>query len=323
MTEISFAETRDESLDEQFGRVVDPLRREVHAHCYRMLGSAFDADDAVQETLLRAWRSFERFDGRSSVRTWVYTIATRVCIDASTSRGRRALPVDLGPSTEVGPAHLAPHDDVRWITPYPDPVDASERRNTIELAFSAALQRLNGNQRAAFLLSDVVGYSAPEVAEMMSTTTASVHSALARARRALGERSGSETAAPPASSETVALARRFAAALADADLDGFVDLLTPDVTWEMPPLAEWYEGRRAVAAFAQAVPMTQCPSWRTRLLVANGHPAVAFFLGDGENPKHRPWSITVLVPRGDRIASIYSFLDARLFARFGLPESVQ
>nr|WP_198664100.1 RNA polymerase subunit sigma-70 [Jiangella endophytica] len=301
-----------------FERLVAPLVSGLRAHCYRMLGSVHDADDAVQETLLRAWRGMERFEGRSTLRTWLYTIATRVCIDATAARGRRALPIDLTPASERVEDSM-PAAETAWLGPFPDdPADVYGRRNAVELAFVAALQHLPGNQRAALLLFDVLGFPVAEIATMMRTSTTSVNSALARARRLLAARLGDD---PPEHDDeaAIALARRFAAALQDGDLDGFVALLTDDVTWAMPPLPHWYQGRRAVTEFAAAVPMSpRCPSWQYRLVRANARPAVAFWLGPEPGAPHEPWSLTVLDTRDGRISGLTSFLDATVLDAFGL-----
>lgn len=309
---------------ESFDRAISPLRRELHAHCYRMLGSIYDADDALQEGLLRAWRAYERFEGRSSFRTWLYTVVTRTCLDAAAARGRRAVPADLGPASPDPAVRSTAHDEALWVTPYPDPADAAQRTEHIELAFVALLQHLSGNERAAILLIDVVGFSAADAASAMSTTPTSMHSALARARRTLSARDSTpeRIADSRPSQATLSLARRFADALATSDLQAFVGLLAPYVTWQMPPLAEWYEGAQAVAAFAHAVPMTLCPSWRTRVFTANGQPAVAFYVGEHDGSTHRAWSLTLLDVGEQRITGITSFLSPDLFSRFGLPEVV-
>jgi RNA polymerase sigma-70 factor, ECF subfamily len=169
------------SGDADFERLVEPFRRELHAHCYRMLGSVHDADDALQDALLRAWRRLSTYEGRGSLRSWLYSIATNACLDLIETRGRRALPVDLGPASERAVVDSAPLTEVAWLTPYPDA--RYEVREAVELAFVAALQHLPGNQRAALLLFDVLGYSVAEIAELMATSTTSVNSALARARR--------------------------------------------------------------------------------------------------------------------------------------------
>ncbi|MFF4342778.1 sigma-70 family RNA polymerase sigma factor [Kitasatospora sp. NPDC001540] len=311
-----------------FTRLLAPLRRELHAHCYRMLGSAHDADDALQEALLRAWRGIDRFEGRSSLRGWLYTVATRTCLDAVERRGRRALPVDLGPASTRVVLDGRPDTETAWLGPYPtpeDPAERYERYEAVELAFVAALQQLPGNQRAALLLFDVLGFTAAEIAALMDTTPGSVNSALARARRHLA------TAAPAAGQqhvlrtlgdarvrETVAAYRT---ALERGDADGLVALLTEDVTWAMPPLPHWYRGRDAVMEFAVAVPLTRCPSWRTVPVSANSQPAVACYVGTSDAAVHTAWSVTVLDLAADgRIAALTSFLGAEHVTAFGLPE---
>lgn len=306
--------------DAAFDRLVEPLRRELHAHCYRLLGSVHDADDALQDALLRAWRGMDRFEGRSSMRTWLYTIVTRTCLDIAAARGKRALPMDLGPASERVVLEDAPATEVAWLGPYPDAPDTRyERRETVELAFVAALQHLPGNQRAALVLFEVLGFTAAEIASTMDTSVAAVNSALQRARAIVGEK----IPAPEKLEDgrTRELAANFASALERGDADALVALLTKDVTWSMPPLTRWYSGIDAVTAFAIAVPLGRCPSWRTEILTANGQPAVACYLGESADAVHRAWSINVLTPREDRIGEITSFLDADLFARFGLPQA--
>lgn len=311
-----------------FARLTAPLRRELHAHCYRMLGSFHDAEDAVQETLVRAWKGIARFEGRSSLRSWLYTVATRVCLDVVSSGKRRALPMDLGPASDHTVLDSAPLTDVDWLTPYPDtqPEDRTERRDTLELAFVAALQHLPGNQRSALLLFEVLDFSAAEIAEIMATSTTSVNSALARARRTLAARR--PTPDPASSTHQVddgaarTLAARFATALEEGDIDTFVSLLTADVTWAMPPLPHWYLGLDAVAGFALQVPMTRCPSWKCRVIRANDGPAVAFYVGHEPDSPHDAWSITVLGLRDDNIATITSFLGPECFDIFDLPLTV-
>ncbi|MEV4771010.1 sigma-70 family RNA polymerase sigma factor [Micromonospora humida] len=318
--------------DAAFTALVAPLRSELHAHCYRMLGSPHDADDALQEALLRAWRSLPRFEGRSSLRTWLYTVATRTCLDLATGRGRRALPVDLGPASEHAVPGGVAADHVRWLGPYPDAALAAgpaapdaryEQREAVELAFVAALQHLPGNQRAALLLFDVLGFTAAEIAAMTGASAGSVNSALARARRVVAER-------VPARSQQQALrtlgdarlrevAAGYATALENGDADALVALLTEDVTWSMPPLPHWYAGRDAVLDFARAMPLGSCGAWRHVPVAANGQPAVANYLRAGDTGPYLPWSITVLTVRDGRIAELVSFLDDTLFPTFGLP----
>ncbi len=310
-----------------FDRLVAPLRRELHAHCYRMLGSTHDADDALQEALLRAWRGLAGFERRGSVRSWLYTVTTRTCLDAVAGRGRRALPMDLGPpadSVTVGAAR-----EVAWLGPYPSaqlagagPGGRYEQREAVELAFVAALQHLPGNQRAALLLVEVLGFAPAEIAAMMDTSVASVNSALQRARRIVAAR------VPPESQQQTLrmlgdqrlreLAGGYADALERGDVDALVALLTEDVTWSMPPLPAWYRGLAAVTEFAAQVPMAACGTWRHRFTTANGQSAVAAYRDDGTG-SYAAWSLDVLTLRGDRIAAVTSFVGAEHFPAFGLP----
>jgi RNA polymerase sigma-70 factor (ECF subfamily) len=313
--------------DDAFNRVVGPLRRELHAHCYRMLGSTHDADDALQDALLRAWRGLAGFEGRSSLRSWLYTVATRTCLDAVAARGRRALPVDLGPSSPRAVLGDVPSDEVAWLGPYPDaelsrarPEARYEQREAVELAFVAALHHLPGNQRAALLLFEVLGFSAAEIAEVMATSTASVNSALQRARaivaRKVPARSQQQTLRKLGDARLRDIVSGYSAALERGDVDGLVSLLTEDVTWSMPPLPHWYHGLEAVTDFAVRLPLSSCGSWQHVPVTANGQAAVAQYL-DGQ-----AWAITVLTLRDERIAELTSFLDAGSFAAFGLPVAV-
>ncbi len=324
-----------EGDDAAFTRLVEPLRRELHAHCYRMLGSVHDADDSLQDALLRAWRGIARFEGRSSLRSWLYTVATRTCLDAVAGRGKRALPIDLGPSSDHTVVGDTPLGDVAWLGPYPDvglgngpaaPDARYEQREAVELAFVAALQHLPGNQRAALLLFEVLGYSAAEIAAVMDTSTASVNSALQRARRIVAEK-------VPAGTQQQTLRRLddarvreivagYSSALERGDADALVALLTEDVTWSMPPLPHWYRGIAAVTDFAVTVPLTGCGSWRHIATGANGQPAVAAYLRAADEGPHLAWSINVLTLREGRIAEVTSFIGAEHFPPFGLPVSL-
>ena len=303
--------------DATFAALVAPLRRELHAHCYRMLGSSHDADDALQDALLRAWRGLPRFEGRGSLRSWLYTVATRTCLDLAAGRGRRALPVDLGPASERAVPDDPRADHVAWLGPYPDG----------GLAAGPAL-----------LLFDVLGFSAAEIAAMLGTSTTAVNSALARARRVLAER-------VPAASQQRTLRKLddarlrevvtgYATALENGDADALIALLTEDVTWSMPPMPHWYRGatgrRRWHAAWSRCAPTvcsrrrwwTGCGSWRHLPTNANGQPAVASYLRQAGTGPYLPWSINVLTLRDGRIAEITSFLDVAHFPAFGLPPSL-
>ena len=307
--------------DEAFTRLVEPLRRELHAHCYRMLGSVHDADDALQDALLRAWRGLARFEGRSSVRTWLYTVATRTCLDAVRGKGRRALPVDLGPSSPHAMIDDTSSPEISWLAPYPDA--RYEQREGVELAFVAALQHLPGNQRAALLLFEVLGYSAAEIAAMMRTSTTSVNSALARARKVVAEkvpaRTQQQTLREVGDARIREIVDDFARALEEGDADTMVALLTEDVTWSMPPRSAWYRGLGPVMDFLVRVPLSSCGSWRHVATSANGQPAVAAYLWDEAAGTHAAWSINVLTLRGDRLSEVTSFIGREHFEDFGLP----
>ncbi|GAA3839732.1 sigma-70 family RNA polymerase sigma factor SigG [Saccharothrix violaceirubra] len=300
-----------------FTRLVRPLRNELHAHCYRMLGSTHDADDALQDALLRAWRGIGGYEGRSSLRAWLYAVATRTCLDAVSARGRRALPVDLRPSSEHAVVGDPPVTEVAWLGPYP--AEKYEQREAVELAFVAAVQHLPGNQRAALLLFEVLGFAVAEIAGMLGTTTTSVNSALSRARRVLV---GKEPPTRPDDHRVRDVVARYSRALEEGDAPALVALLTADVTWSMPPMAHWYRGLDAVMDFATRLPLGSCGSWRHVPTSANGQPAVAGYLWDDDAGTHLPWSIDVLTLRDDRIAEVTSFVGAEHFPHFDLPESV-
>ena len=329
---MTIAPVRD---DDAFGRLVAPLHRELHAHCYRMLGSTHDADDALQDALVRAWRGLDSFEGRGSLRSWLYTVATRTCVDIIRGRGRRALPIDLGPSSERAVIDNVPRTDVDWLGPYPDsglpagsasPDARYEHREAVELAFVAALQHLPGNQRAALLLFDVLGFSAAEIAAVMETTTASVNSALQRARQLVVERipspSQQQTLRTLEDGRLRELVGGYAAALEDGDIDALVALLAEDVTWSMPPIPHWYQGLHAVIDFATRIPLAGCGSWRHLPTTANGQPAVASYLWDDAAGAHLAWSIDVLTVGDDRITEVTAFVDPSHHHRFGLPASL-
>ncbi|TDC83424.1 sigma-70 family RNA polymerase sigma factor [Micromonospora sp. KC606] len=318
-----------------FAELVAPLRRELHAHCYRMLGSTHDADDALQEALLRAWRGLARFEGRSSVRSWLYTVATRTCLDAVAGRQRRAMPVDLGPASDRAVPDDRPVADVAWLGPYPDaglpdgpaaPHARYEQREAVELAFVAALQHLPGNQRAALLLFEVLGFSAAEIAAMMATSVTSVNSALARARRIVADRvpapSQQRTLRQLNDARLRQLVDGYATALENGDAPALVALLTEDVTWSMPPIPHWYRGLAAVTDFARAVPLTSCGQWRHLRAAANGQPTVASYLRRDGQGSFLAWSVNVLTVRGGRIAEITSFVGEDHVIRIGLPATL-
>jgi RNA polymerase sigma-70 factor (ECF subfamily) len=245
------------------------------------------------------------------------------------------MPVDLGPSSDRAVLEDRPLTEIAWLGPYPDaglgdgpagPIARYEQREAVELAFAAALQHLPGNQRAVLLLFEVLGFSAAEIADTMNTSTTSVNSALARARRVIAERipsrSQQQTLRRIDDTRARQIVAEFSAAFERGDADALVAMLTEDVTWSMPPMAHWYRGIEAVTDFAVQVPLTRCPSWRYRPMTANSQPAVAFYLGDDQSGPHHAWSITVLTFRDEHIAEITSFLGAEHFPSFALPTSL-
>jgi RNA polymerase sigma-70 factor (ECF subfamily) len=313
-------------METRFAEAAEPLRREVLAHCYRMLGSAADAEDAVQETFLRAWRGFDRFEGRASVRTWLHRVATNVCLRMLEQRARRVLPADLGgPEPDWhGPARPAAAE-TRWLGPLPvDPADEAGQRQRLRLAFVAALQHLPARQRAVLLLRDVLGFSAREVADALETTVASANSALNRARRTLESRlpqESQQTALRTLGDERLrGLVRRLVDAMERSDVDAVVAQLTADATWSMPPDSTWYRGE-ALRAFLVDWPLTN--RWRHLPARANGQPAIGSYMWDEQAGLFLPEALDVYTIRGDRIAAVTAFRTEGIFPRFGLPEEVR
>jgi RNA polymerase sigma-70 factor (TIGR02960 family) len=305
------------TVDDAFRELTEPHRRELQLHCYRMLGSVQDAEDVVQETLLAAWRGFDSFEGRASVRTWLYRIATNRCLNALRTRARRprevpAMADALPPTREIEPL---------WLEPYPDVAAEYEARESIELSFIVALQHLPPRQRAALVLGDVLGFRIAEVAELLDTGEPSVKGALQRARAALRRRLGDadrERAPAPGSAPERRLVARFADAVENGDVDAMVALLTADARLTMPPLPLEYQGHEAIGAFLR---------WReqvrgVRLLVvptrANTQPAFGCYLPDPRTGIASAHALFVLTLEGDRVSAITWFGDKDLFPRFQL-----
>jgi RNA polymerase sigma-70 factor, ECF subfamily len=296
----------------------------ITGHCYRMLGSITDADDAVQETMIRAFRGLERFDGRASLRTWLVRIATNVCLDALAERKRRFRPIDEAPAGTVDD-DLVSRDRTHWIEPVPsasvfdgDPLGHSLRRESVRLAFVAALQVLPPKQRAALLLCEVLGYSATEVAETLETSVASVNSALQRARATVNA-DGLARGTERLSSEDEALLARYVDAFERYDVDALAAMLRDDVRFSMPPYALWLEGPEAVRTWLEGRG-AGCRGSRLVPTAANGLPAFGQYRLGAAGEPHRPWALAVLEIEDGRITSWTSFLDTEsLFPRFGLP----
>ena len=309
------------------GRLEDH-RRELSGYCYRMLGAAFETDDAVQETMVRAWRALDRFDGRSSLRTWLYRIATNVCVDALNSRNRRALPMDFGPaSPPVAESLGEPRPEATWIQPMPDsevlsptadPAELAVQKDSVRLAFIAALQHLPPRQRVVLILREVLRWSAAEVADLLESTVASVNSALQRARATLTELDpDTDRSTGPLDQAQQRLLDDYLRAFTSYDIDALVELLRQDATASMPPFALWLAGRDDIAAWHLG-PGHGCRDSRLVPLEVNGSPAFAAYKRAADGT-YRPFSIQVLDLAGDRIARITYFLDTALFERFGLP----
>jgi RNA polymerase sigma-70 factor, ECF subfamily len=345
--------------EEGYRRLVEPHRQELHAHCYRMLGSVHDAEDALQEALLRAWRGLPRFEGRSSLRSWLYRIATNACLDVVARRPKRVLPIDYAPAADPHGGPGEPAVESVWMEPYPDerfgvedglaaPDARYERRESVELAFVAALQHLPATQRAVLILREVLGFSAREVAETLETTTASVNSALQRARAAaderLPERSQQATLRALGDERVREIVEQYVDAWDRGDVDAVVAMLAEDAAFAMPPLRTWFSGREAIRVFLAGWPLSGAWRWRHVPARSNGQPALAFYAWDPEVGSHLPFALNVLTLRGELISDVTAFVarstelperavyarwpeqpadpvrTVAAFERFGLPE---
>jgi RNA polymerase sigma-70 factor (ECF subfamily) len=309
---------------------IEEHRAALTGHCYRMLGSAAEADDAVQETMVRAWRAEAQFEGRSSLRTWLYRIATRVCLDAIDERKRRLRPMDLGPAVRVSEAKLDQLPAERWLEPIPDvlaipsdvdPVEQLTLRQSIRLAFVAALQHLPAKQRACLLLTDVLGWPAAEVAGALGTSVASVNSALQRARATLASRdlSLSDSTRGVLTDEQASLVDRYCEAFERYDVDALTSLLHQEATMSMPPYALWLSGPPSIGEWLVG-PGAPCRGSKLVPCQASGLPAFGQYRPSGPDGELTAWSLIVLELGASRIAALNHFLDVgRLFPRFGLP----
>ncbi len=297
---------------EAFETLVAPHRPELQAHCYRMLGSLHDAEDALQETLVRAWRGVHGLDDRGFVRAWLFKIATNRCLTALERRGRRELPVDVSPDT--------PATEISWLEPYPDttPEGRIMARESIELAYVAALQHLSPVQRATLILREVLGFSAAEVADLLDTSTASVNSALQRARKAVDSTAETQqTVLGDLGDDSISeLVERWADAWEAADVDTIVSMLADDARMSMPPWLEWYDGQDAIRSFLVDGPLRS--QWRFFPTTANGQLAFGTYMWEDEAGAFVPGGLDVLTIRDGRVAEVTVFLEADL-TLFGLP----
>src|SRR4051794_1858858 len=335
---VAAARHGDESA---YRALVERHRGELHAHAYRMLGSVHDAEDAMQDALLRAWRGLPRFDGRSSLRSWLYRIVTNTCLDLISKRPKRVLPIDHGPAADAHDGPGPPLLESIWIEPYPDeqlglmdgrssPDARYEARESVELAFVAALQHLPARQRAVLILREVLGYSANEVAEALETSTPAVNSALQRARRTIEEtlpdRSQQETLRTLGDDRVRAIVEGYMDAWERGDVEAVTAMLAEEATITMPPMATWFQGEGVEVflsewAFSGRVYDAEGRrNVRVRRAQANGQPAIGTYSWSDEAGAHLPTVLQVLTFDGDRIAEITGFVDPSAFVRFGLPE---
>jgi RNA polymerase sigma-70 factor (ECF subfamily) len=312
MSEVATAQSATADALEQY-------RRELTGYCYRMLGSAFDAEDAVQETMVRAWRSIDRFEGRSALKSWLYRIATNVCFDALSGRERRARPMDLGPAQEPLFENLAELPEVTWITPLPTPDELAEQRESLRLAFVAALQHLPPKQRAVLILCEVLKWQATEAAELLETSVASVNSALQRARATLATADLGEPS--ELDDETRALLERYVSAFEEYDIDRLTELLHEDAIQSMPPISLWLQGRDDIFTWWLGPGIGCKGSKLVPVGLVNGMPAWAQYKPDPEAGGHQPWALIVPEVSDGLIVELTFFLDTpHLFPLFGLPD---
>jgi RNA polymerase sigma-70 factor (ECF subfamily) len=347
MSEDELLEAARGGDEDSFRELVERHRTQLHAHCYRMLGSVHDADDALQDALLRAWRGIAKFEGRSSLRSWLYRITTNACLDLVARRQKRVLPLDYAPAAGSGDDLAEPLTESVWIEPYADeqigleegydaPEARYERRESVELAFIAALQHLPATQRAALILRDVLGFPAREAAEALDTTVASVNGALRRARRAVAEKlpdQSQQAALRTLGDERLEeVASRYIDAWERGDVDAIVAMLAEDATFSMPPLPTWYRGRDAIASFLERYALRD--RWRLLPARANGQLAFGCYAWDDEQESYTAVSLDVLSLSGAHATEVTSFVTpytrgaarqrfaADVLERFGLPVRV-
>jgi RNA polymerase sigma-70 factor, ECF subfamily len=360
--EAALLDTARSGDETAFARLIEPYRGQLHAHCYRMLGSLHDAEDAMQEVSLRAWRALDRFEGRSSLKSWLYTIATNTCLNHIQKRPKRVLPIDYAPAADPHGGPGEPVVESVWVEPYPDeligvedelagPEARYEQREGVELAFVAALQLLPANQRAVLILREVLGFSAQEVADALETSVASVNSALQRARKAVEERvpeqTQQETLRELGDERLKEIVERYVEAWERNDVDAVMDMLAEDASFAMPPLATWFGGEQAIRIFLEGWPLSGAWRWRPIQARANGQPALAFYIWDESEQAYMPFALNVLTFRGEKISDVTAFVarateipagesyarwpdesidPARLYATFesfGLPERLE
>ncbi len=342
-----------------FARLVEPHRGELHAHCYRMLGSVHDAEDALQEAHLRAWRALGKLDDGAALRAWLYRIATNTCLDAIARRPKRVLPVDYAPAADPHGGPGEPAVEKVWLEPYPDemlaiedgllgPEARYEQREAVELAFVAALQLLPANQRAVLVLREVLGFSAKETAAALDTSVASVNSALQRARKTIEERvpeqSQQATLRTLGDDGVEQVVERYMKAWEENDVETVVGLLSEDVAFSMPPLASWFSGSEAMRIFLTGWPLSGEWRWRPVRVRANGQEALAFYAFDDDEGAYMPFALNVLTFSGERISDVTAFVARTIevgdeadferwpeqaaervestFERFGLPSRI-
>jgi RNA polymerase sigma-70 factor (ECF subfamily) len=317
------------TVDDDFVRLADPFRRELLAHCYRMLGSVHDAEDLVQETYLRAWRAYDKFEGRSSLRTWLYTIATRTCLTALESKGRRELPTDLAAPADNPAGELVERQEVPWLEPIPDallgaddPASIVAARESTRLALIAALQHLPPKQRAVLLLRDVLRWKAAEVADLLETSTPAVNSLLQRARAQVEQATPSEERVlEPETAEQREMLQRYVEAFENYDVNALVELFTSDAVWEMPPFLNWVRGAVKIGELIRSnCPAEKAGDMRLVPTVANGQPAFGLYMRDPLDGLHKAFQLQVLSLNAAQVVHAVVFFDLTLFDTFGLPQ---